>query len=348
MLTDAYANTLDTSALILSREAISDVTDIVGHAPVGGPPAGRPADSFGRWAPWVRQIAIVQELMQALRIDAANPPTEPPGAPPLRAACAVQCCGRPLVVIECPYQQEFIDQIPLVLAWAELRAERRDEILAQMTEPYAFLASVAGLRADRHRHTFQLLACAMQVAIQVDMRMKAEFACWRPGELSPQVQPMISTPGHGSFPSGHATEIFTAATVLRGLVEQAQAARPAAYHRALGAQLDRLAARIATNRVVAGVHFPVDSVAGRVLGMQLGRFVLRAAGLGPAPVSTASLRFAADDFFVAGGPPRDLSLDDAETSSYVLAGDDVPLAELAGHHALLRALAAEALREFAL
>jgi len=41
----------------------------------------------------------------------------------------------------------------------------------------------------------------------------------------------------------------------------------------------REAARIAVNRTVAGVHFPIDSVAGQVLGLTLGRyFIQRAQG----------------------------------------------------------------------
>ena len=46
-------------------------------------------------------------------------------------------------------------------------------------------------------------------------------------------------------------------------------------------QLQRLAARIAINRTIAGVHFPVDSAAGRVLGHTLGSyFIHRCRGTG--------------------------------------------------------------------
>lgn len=50
-----------------------------------------------------------------------------------------------------------------------------------------------------------------------------------------------------------------------------------------GEMLMRQAARIAINRTVAGVHFPVDSAAGAVLGLTLGRyFVDRCTGVAPA------------------------------------------------------------------
>jgi hypothetical protein len=42
----------------------------------------------------------------------------------------------------------------------------------------------------------------------------------------------------------------------------------------------RQAARIAINRTVAGVHFPVDSAAGQTLGLTLGDFFLHRCGIG--------------------------------------------------------------------
>jgi hypothetical protein len=97
--------------------------------------------------------------------------------------------------------------------------------------------------------------------------------------MSPQLQPMIQTPGHGSLPSGHATEAHIVAYVLWKLLRAANPSKPIDTFE----QLMRQAARVAINRTIAGVHFPVDSAAGQVLGLALGEyFVHRATGaIGP-------------------------------------------------------------------
>jgi hypothetical protein len=107
------------------------------------------------------------------------------------------------------------------------------------------------------------------------MRFKQAMGCWRPVEYNAEVQPMITTPGHGAFPMGHGTNAYAVAHVLKRLLML----DPPGPHQRVIDQLERQAARITTNRVVAGVHFPVDSIAGRMLGVALGEyFVGRCAG----------------------------------------------------------------------
>ena len=83
---------------------------------------------------------------------------------------------------------------------------------------------------------------------------------------------MIEVPQHGSMPSGHATEGHVIAGILTALVPGANSNSSAAIY------LRRAAWRIAANRVVAGLHFPVDNIAGRLLGDALGQYILALCG----------------------------------------------------------------------
>jgi len=165
-------------------------------------------------------------------------------------------------------QLDFLDQ------YSDLREDRASEILCELGPQYAFWSSVVYLHPDRTRKTIELLDAALRLAKFVEMRIKHALACRRPNELSPQVQPIILTPGHGTFPSGHSTENHMIARILWELLRGGDGA-------VLGEQLMREAARIAVNRTVAGVHFPIDTAAGQVLGLSLARyFIERATGSG--------------------------------------------------------------------
>ena len=100
----------------------------------------------------------------------------------------------------------------------------------------------------------------------------ANFGCFRPIELSPQVQPIIATPGHATFPMGHAVQAYAVARVL-DVVSMEQLYSKAKKAKTTVTPLNqasfRLAHRIGWNRVVAGVHFPVDLPAGAALGVAI-------------------------------------------------------------------------------
>jgi undecaprenyl-diphosphatase len=80
----------------------------------------------------------------------------------------------------------------------------------------------------------------------------------------PDVDTLIPRLHTHSFPSGHAAIAFACATVIGAAVPRTRA------------WLYVLAALVAWSRAYVGVHFPLDVVAGAVLGAGLGLVVLRA------------------------------------------------------------------------
>ncbi|WP_299971640.1 phosphatase PAP2 family protein [uncultured Roseobacter sp.] len=233
-----------------------------------------------------------------------------------------------------PGHDEFVAQLELVRDYADLRADRLPEILSQAGYPVPYMTAIADLHPGRKEFTHELLGITQVFATHIVLAVKQALACHRPDAFSPQVQPVIPTPGHGTLPSGHATEAFAMAVVLARLmeVERGDGGRGGNVTDLYVDQLMRQAARIAINRTVAGVHFPADSMAGAMLGLLIGQYlVARATGTGCLyPVSFDGTEVATPPAGVAG----DLVAVDFRTENYLTANAD-PLVRAPEHDGIV-------------
>ena len=190
--------------------------------------------------------------------------------------------GNALVTLNRPVRDVFRKQLKMVRAYADLREDRIDEILSQTEDLMSYFGAQVYLSSDRNSKTLALLFAAYRATVHVEMPMKHFCRSARPIDFATHVQPMIQTPDHSSFPSGHATEVFTLATVLSrvltGMGPKEALSAPADNDKGrMAGMAFRLAHRIATNRSVAGVHFPIDSASGAVIGCLLGDALYRVA-----------------------------------------------------------------------
>jgi membrane-associated phospholipid phosphatase len=188
-----------------------------------------------------------------------------------------------LISLTPPGPEKLAEQMAELRAAMDLRADRLPEILAQSDGFAAFFAAQMPFGAGRRPYTAHLVGAVQDTVVAVEQRMKHLCSVPRPVDLSPQVQPIIATPGHSAYPSGHATEAFAMATTLAALRLAAAGTPDAELIDTLLGKLSpameaapvtdpvillyRLAARIADNRTVAGVHYPVDSAHGALLGL---------------------------------------------------------------------------------
>jgi membrane-associated phospholipid phosphatase len=241
------------------------------RAPGTLPPLA-PATSIPRYGAQVRASMALMELLGSVqfRLDAAS------GAAALHARCAAGPGGGGALLARMTRPtRAFLDaQLALTDSWASARDARLPQVLTQVAPPLAQFASVLNLQTARHGRTLELLNVALQFAYAVCMHFKHALACPRPSELSAGLMPVLEVPPHPALPAGHANE----ATVSVELLSALAGLTAGGDARML---LRRVAWRIAENRVVAGVHYPIDNVAGRMLGDSLASYLLAAAGAAP-------------------------------------------------------------------
>jgi hypothetical protein len=211
-----------------------------------------------------------------------------------------------LLTLHRPEIGTFKEQLAYLRDYMDQRSERAAEILSQVGYPIDYFARILGLNSARNRYTFELIAVTQVITSHVAMVAKNHLACRRPDRLGPTVMPMIPTPGHGSFPSAHASEAFAVATVLDGLLGAVASTGHYAEPDRLRRLIYKQAERIAVNRTVAGVHYPIDTWAGAALGDAVGRIIIakcsRSGGKVPARAYAAkNIDFAVGRFLQAQG-----------------------------------------------
>lgn len=249
-------------------------------APVSTAAAPGPVHALWRWqAPW-RLSAVANELLNGLALEAE------PGKACLYAMPSPKQLlagkSRPVALARFGWPGEsfvYDEQIDRVLRAAVEREDRLPEILSQRDDLSPFFDAVSAVDRGHAPQWTELLAVAGRVTEHVLMGLKHHAAIYRPAQRSSLVHPVIATPGHGAMPSGHAT---MAALTARLTSLMCYADSPLRC-----TQLDLLARRIAFNRVVAGVHYPMDGAAGYVLGYALAD-QLAAWALGTPGVETRS------------------------------------------------------------
>lgn len=133
---------------------------------------------------------------------------------------------------------------------AVVRAARAMSLFGEHAAGWLAIGAVGALvDAPRRR---EWLTAAAGVALAHGASIGVKRVVRRPRPHDPRVQVLVGTPSRLSFPSAHATST-TAAAVLFG----------ALIHKPL---VPLLVPPMALSRLVLGVHYPSDVVAGSVLG----------------------------------------------------------------------------------
>jgi hypothetical protein len=255
-----------------------------------------PANStanMDRWAPYVRALILQLEAAGLLSW------TYDAGAAEARMAWG----GATVVTLIRPDAATLAEQARFVRAYVDQRPDRGVEVMSQMGELADFFAHALGLTSYRNPHLYELIALVQTIAGNVAMLPKHMLAVLRPDEVDTRILPMIDIPGHGSYPSAHASQVHAIATVLDTLIVETAGTFPDPEGRRLLTRM--MAHRIAANRTVAGVHYPIDSWAGAMIGRQVGLMILalcRGGGLGAALTCDANAR-AGEDFLYSDVAP---------------------------------------------
>jgi len=156
--------------------------------------------------------------------------------------------------------QQKGEELRAVLSMSDEREPRFVEIIDQHEAEGVVKYFLGMLMIDPSSApaNYELIRVARRIGEVVVMCLKDHFHEPRPSQVCPAILPMVDPPVTPSFPAGHALQSDLIAKVIK------LADRPFVQE----GMLFRLSHRVAENRIVAGLHYPLDNEAG-VLASQM-------------------------------------------------------------------------------
>jgi hypothetical protein len=218
--------------------------------PVDLLPTARWKDRIGPWDPDVLSLLYLTEFLEKCdwkAIDFAR--------------------DYPDLLLWQPDKAHFEDfvagEIGRLLEYMQTDRERyMGEIVAQHDNAPGYWVSLMAANGHQHPKTLVVMNLAVRIGQVVAAYYKKVFKRPRPSFVCPGLLPAFGPPAHASFPSGHSMQSW----LLSLFLEQTQKMQPAqaapGYYEK---QLYWLAERVAFNRERAGVHYPSDTAAGKVI-----------------------------------------------------------------------------------
>jgi hypothetical protein len=154
-----------------------------------------------------------------------------------------------------PSPETTREEIKLLKAYLTGR-ERREaagEIIQQDQNFQIYWMHLMSIAPGTHPKTLLLLKIAARVGEALMVHYKHKFSRPRPSQICPALMPLLALPGHASYPSGHSLMSHLTSQCLADLAPWAKNS------------LTAMAERVALNREFAGLHYPSDSKAGRIM-----------------------------------------------------------------------------------
>src|SRR5262245_28093438 len=186
--------------------------------------------------------------------------------------------------------QKIDEQLAFVVDAAPEREARYAEIIQQDSADgaLAYWTGMLALDVGHMPASRLVLHVARRIGELVAMCLKHAFRVPRPSQLCPAIVPMIDPPATPSFPSGHSLQAHLISNCLKAV--------RADWPQADGL-LEYLAARVAENREIAGVHYPLDSEGGKSAAYSCFGILAPEKGVG---ILTPLLNLARQEFLSGG------------------------------------------------